>query len=352
MDILSSTLAAGGRAATESPIPLWFMISSSIAVVAILLFDLLLVVKRPHVPSMREAGIWVGFYVALALVFAASLFAIGDAQHGSEFLTGWLLEYSLSIDNLFVFIIIMGSFSVPRKYQQEVLMVGIIIAIIFRGLFILAGAAIISAFVEVFFIFGIFLLVVAYRQAFSDEDEGDGENGLIRFLRKRINVVDEYHGNRLRVTLDDDKKYWTPMFIVFLAIGSTDVMFALDSIPAIFGVTQSAFLVFTANVFALMGLRQLYFLLGGLVDKLVYLHYGIAAILAFIGIKLFVHALHESDWEFLAWGHSIPEVPTWLSLSFIVVAMAVATIASLIKMNRDGIPFREAGPESSETEES
>src|SRR5690625_4361808 len=198
MDILSSTLAAGGGAASESPIPLWFMISSSIAVVAILLFDLLLVVKRPHVPSMREAGIWVGFYVALALVFAASLFAIGDAQHGSEFLTGWLLEYSLSIDNLFVFIIIMGSFSVPRKYQQEVLMVGIIIAIIFRGIFILAGAAIISAFVEVFFIFGIFLLVVAYRQAFSDEDEGDGENGLIRFLRKRINVVDEYHGNRDR----------------------------------------------------------------------------------------------------------------------------------------------------------
>src|SRR5699024_6493893 len=190
------------------------------------------------------------------------------------------------------------------------------------------------------------------RQAFSDEDEGDGENGLIRFLRKRINVVDEYHGNSLRVTLDDGKKYWTPMFIVFLAIGSTDVMFALDSIPAIFGVTQSAFLVFTANVFALMGLRQLYFLLGGLVDKLVYLHYGIAAILAFIGIKLFVHALHESDWEFLAWGHSIPEVPTWLSLSFIVVAMAVATIASLIKMNRAGIPFREAGPESAETAES
>ena len=227
-------------------------------------------------------------------------------------------------------------------------MVGIIIAIIFRGFFILAGAAIISAFVEVFFIFGIFLLIVAYRQAFGNEDDGDGENGLIRFLRKRINVVDEYHGNKLRVTLDDNKKYWTPMFIVFIAIGSTDVMFALDSIPAIFGVTQNAFLVFTANVFALMGLRQLYFLLGGLVDKLVYLHYGIAAILAFIGVKLVIHALHSSDWEFLSWGHSIPEVPTWLSLTFIVFAMVVATVASLMKMKKDGISFKDIGSEESE----
>ncbi len=251
MDILSSTLAAGGSTAASSGavIPPWFMITSGIIIVAILIFDVLLVFKRPHVPSMREATLWVVFYVSLALIFGASLFWIGDAQHGSEFLTGWLLEYSLSVDNLFVFIIIMGSFQVPRKYQQEVLMVGIIIAIIFRGLFILAGAAIISAFVEVFFIFGIFLLFVAYRQAFSSEDEGDGENFLIRFLRKRMNIIDEYHGNKLRVDIDGTK-YWTPMFIVFLAIGSTDVMFALDSIPAIFGVTQVPFLVFTANVFA------------------------------------------------------------------------------------------------------
>ncbi|GAA1624780.1 MULTISPECIES: TerC/Alx family metal homeostasis membrane protein [Brevibacterium] len=353
MDTLSSTLAAGGNAAasTGAVIPGWFMITSGIIVVAILIFDLLLVIKRPHVPSMREAGIWVAFYVALALAFAGSLFWIGDAQHGSEFLTGWLLEYSLSIDNLFVFIIIMSSFQVPRKYQQEVLMVGIIIAIIFRGIFILAGAAIINAFVEVFFLFGLFLLFVAYRQAFSSDDEGDGENALIRFLRKRINVVDEYHGNKLRVELDDGKKYWTPMFIVFLAIGSTDVMFALDSIPAIFGVTQNAFLVFTANVFALMGLRQLYFLLGGLVDKLVYLHYGIAAILAFIGVKLFLHALHETDVSWLSWGNSVPEVPTWLSLTFIVVAMVVATLASLWKMKREGKSFRDAGATETEAKQ-
>ncbi|GAA0034569.1 TerC family protein [Brevibacterium metallidurans] len=349
MDILSSTLAAGGSTAASSGavIPPWFMITSGIIIVAILIFDVLLVFKRPHVPSMREATLWVVFYVSLALIFGASLFWIGDAQHGSEFLTGWLLEYSLSVDNLFVFIIIMGSFQVPRKYQQEVLMVGIIIAIIFRGLFILAGAAIISAFVEVFFIFGIFLLFVAYRQAFSSEDEGDGENFLIRFLRKRMNIIDEYHGNKLRVDIDGTK-YWTPMFIVFLAIGSTDVMFALDSIPAIFGVTQVPFLVFTANVFALMGLRQLYFLLGGLVDKLVYLHYGIAAILAFIGVKLFITALHETDISWLQWGKVVPEVPTWLSLTFIVVAMAVATIASLIKMKRDGKSFRDQGPQESE----
>ena len=310
-----------------------FEVVSSVVLVLILVADLLLVIKRPHTPSMKEASLWVAFYVGLALVFAGVLFAMGDAEHGGEFLAGWLTEYSLSIDNLFVFVIIMSGFSVPKKYQQQVLMVGIILALIFRGIFIVAGSAIIERFIEVFFLFGAFLLWTAWRQAFSGEDDEDAENGFIRFLRKRINITDEYHENKLRVTIDG-KKFFTPMLIVFIAIGTTDIMFALDSIPAIFGITQDPFLVFTANVFALMGLRQLYFLLGGLLDKLPYLHYGIAAILAFIGVKLFLHALHETDWMPESFTSQVPVITTWQSLGFIVLAMLVATVASLIAMKR------------------
>ncbi|WP_349827933.1 TerC/Alx family metal homeostasis membrane protein [Brevibacterium litoralis] len=313
-------------------IPLTFKLVSGAVLLLILIGDLLMVVKRPHVPSLKECGLWVGFYVSLALVFAGVLWALGDAQHAGQFVTGWLMEYSLSIDNLFVFVLIMGAFAVPKRYQQEVLMVGIIIALIARGIFILVGAAVIERFVEVFFLFGAFLLFIAWKQAFSEEDEGDAENGLIKFLKKRINVTEEYHGNKLRVDIDGTR-FWTPMFIVFIAIGSTDVMFALDSIPAIFGVTQDAFLVFTANVFALMGLRQLYFLLGGLVDRLVYLHYGIAAILGFIGVKLLLHALHASEW--VPFRAHVPEIPIWMSLTFIVLAMVVATVASLMKMRQE-----------------
>jgi len=311
-----------------------FEVVSGIVIVLILIADLLLVIKRPHTPSMKEATLWVCFYVTLALIFAGVLFAMGDTQRGGEFLAVWLTEYSLSIDNLFVFVIIMSGFSVPKRYQQQVLMVGIILALIFRGIFILAGAAIIERFIEVFFLFGAFLLWTAWRQAFSGDDEEGGENGFIRFLRKRINITDDYHGNKLRVTIDG-KKFWTPMLIVFAAIGTTDIMFALDSIPAIFGITQDTFLVFTANVFALMGLRQLYFLLGGLLDKLPYLHYGIAAILAFIGVKLFLHALHETEWLPASFTSQVPVISTWTSLGFIILAMVVATIASLIAMRRN-----------------
>lgn len=294
---------------------------------AILLADLLLILKRPHIPSMKEASLWVVFYVVLALIFAGLMFAIGDAQHGSEFLAGWLTEYSLSIDNLFVFVIILNKFAVPRKYQQEVLMVGIILALIFRGAFILAGAWIIEMFVGVFYLFGLFLLWTAWNQAFGNDEDEDTESPMVRLLKKRINYTEEFDGNKLRTSIDG-VKHWTPMFLVFIAVGSTDVMFALDSIPAIFGITKSAFIVFTANLFALMGLRQLYFLLGGLLDRLEYLKYGIAAILAFIGVKLILHALHET------WVPAAPEINTWFSLGFIVTAMLVATIASLIKARR------------------
>lgn len=318
----------------STALPLWFEVGSLIVLVLLLVFDLLIILKRPHIPSMKEATGWVVFYVVLALIFAGLMFAIGDTDHGVEFLAGWLTEYSLSIDNLFVFVIILSRFSVPKKYQQEVLMVGIIVALIFRGAFILAGAWIIELFVGVFYIFSIFLLYTAFKQAFGDEEESDEDTGFVKFLKKRINYTDEYDGNKLRTTVDG-VKHWTPMLLVFLAVGTTDVMFALDSIPAIFGITQSPFIVFTANLFALMGLRQLYFLLGGLLDRLEYLKYGIAAILAFIGVKLILHAMHET------WFPGVPEINTWVSLGFIVSAMLIATIASLIKARRtpDRITF-------------
>lgn len=312
-----------------------FEVITLAVLVAILVVDLILVVKRPHIPSVKECLGWVGFYVALALVFAAVLFFFAGGQIAGEFVAGWLTEYSLSVDNLFVFLVIMSRFAVPKKYQQEVLMVGIIIALIARALFILVGAAVIDRFAGVFYLFAIFLLWTAWQQVKGEDDEDDGESFIMRSLKKLIPVSNEYDGNKLR-TVENGKKVFTPMLLVFLVIGLTDVMFALDSIPAIFGITQSAFIVFTANLFALMGLRQLYFLLGGLMDRLVYLHYGLAAILAFIGVKLLIHAAHEAPfWSessgFGRFVHSIPEIPIWLSLSVIIGSMAIATIASLVR---------------------
>ncbi|KQQ94997.1 tellurium resistance protein TerC [Leifsonia sp. Leaf325] len=321
----------------ESALPVWFEITSLVVITIILVADLLLVIKRPHVPSFKEATLWVVFYVALALIFAGLMFVIGDAQHGSEFLAGWLTEYSLSIDNLFVFVVIMARFAVPRKIQQEVLMVGIIIALVLRLIFILLGAALIENFSWIFYIFGAFLLYTAFNQAFGNHEDDGEESGLIKMLRKRISIAPDFHGIKLR-TVVDGRKMFTPVLIVFIAIGTTDLIFALDSIPAIFGITQSPFIVFTANVFALMGLRQLYFLLGGLLERLEYLKYGIAFILFFIGVKLVFHALHTNELPFINGGEHIdwvPEIDTWTSLIVIIASMAVATIASLVKARVD-----------------
>ncbi|WP_353828261.1 TerC family protein [Agromyces sp. SYSU T0242] len=318
-------------------LPLWFEVGSLVVLTLILVADLLLVIKRPHVPSFRESTLWVVFYVALALVFAGLMFVIGDAEHGAQFLAGWLTEYSLSIDNLFVFVIIMARFAVPRQYQQEVLMVGIILALILRGVFILLGAQLIANFSWIFYIFGAFLLYTAAQQAFGNHEEEGGDSALIRGLRRRLPITNDYDGIRLR-TMIDGRRFFTPMLIVFVAIGTTDLIFALDSIPAIFGITQSPFIVFTANVFALMGLRQLYFLLGGLLERLEYLKYGIAFILAFIGVKLVLHAMHENELPFVNGGEHIewaPDISTWTSLAVIVGAMVVATVASLVKANVD-----------------
>ena len=322
----------------EAALPAWFEITSFVVLLLILAADLVLAYKRPHIPSTRESALWVSFYVVLALIFAGLMLWQGSVDHAAEFIAGWVTEYSLSIDNLFVFVIIMARFSVPRKYQQEILMVGIIIALVLRGVFILLGAQLIENFSWIFYIFGAFLLYTAVRQVFETHDDmEETESGVIRFLRKRIPITNEFDGAKLR-TVIDGKKVFTPILVVFIAIGTTDMVFALDSIPAIFGITQDPFIVFTANVFALMGLRQLYFLLGDLIDKLEYLHYGIAFILAFIGVKLFFHALHENEVPFINGGQKVewaPEISTWTSLAVILSAMAVAVAASLIKIRVD-----------------
>jgi len=322
----------------EAALPAWFEITSFVVLLLILAADLVLAYKRPHIPSTRESALWVSFYVVLALIFAGLMLWQGSVDHAAEFIAGWVTEYSLSIDNLFVFVIIMARFSVPRKYQQEILMVGIIIALVLRGVFILLGAQLIENFSWIFYIFGAFLLYTAVRQVFETHDDmEETESGVIRFLRKRVPITNEFDGAKLR-TVIDGKKVFTPILVVFIAIGTTDLVFALDSIPAIFGITQDPFIVFTANVFALMGLRQLYFLLGDLIDKLEYLHYGIAFILAFIGVKLFFHALHENEVPFINGGQKVewaPEISTWTSLAVILSAMAVAVVASLIKIRVD-----------------
>jgi tellurite resistance protein TerC len=324
---------------TPLELPIWFEVGSLVILTLILVVDLLLVLKRPHIPSAKESTLWVVFYIGLALVFALLMLLLADGEHAGQFLAGWLTEYSLSIDNLFVFIIIMARFNVPKKLQQEALMVGILIALVLRGIFIILGAQLIENFSWIFYLFGAFLLYTAWQQAFSkhDDSDDDSESGLIRYLRRHIDISKDFDGAKVRTRVDG-RKIFTPMLIVFIALGSTDLLFALDSIPAIFGITTSPFIVFTANVFALMGLRQLFFLLGGLLEKLVYLHYGIAFILAFIGFKLVSHALHENELPFINGGQHIewaPDISTWTSLAVIIGSMAVATISSLVKMRVD-----------------
>ncbi|MDK3256397.1 TerC family protein [Blastococcus capsensis] len=319
-------------------LPVWFEIATFVGLTVLLLADLAIVTRRPHEPSMKEAGIWVSFYVTLALLFGLLLLAFTNGQYATEFYAGWLTEYSLSVDNLFVFVIIMARFRVPRHLQQEALMVGIIIALVLRGIFILLGAALIARFNWVFYFFGAFLIYTAVNLVrHRGDDEDYEENAFIRRMRKVLPISQDYHGAKVRV-MENGKKVWTPMIIIFLALGTTDLIFALDSIPAIFGLTREPFIVFTANVFALMGLRQLYFLLGGLLKRLVYLSLGLAVILAFIGVKLVMEALHDNSLPFINGGEpieAVPHIPIWLSLSIILGVLIVATVASLLKTRGD-----------------
>jgi tellurite resistance protein TerC len=315
-------------------LPVWFEVATFVGLTVLLLADLAIVSRRPHEPSVKEATLWVSFYVTLALLFGLVVLAVTGGQFATEFYAGWLTEYSLSVDNLFVFVIIMARFQVPRKLQQEALMVGIIIALVLRGIFILLGAAVIERFTWVFYIFGAFLVYTAINLVrHRDEEDEYEENAFIRRMRKVLPITQDYHGSKIRI-VENGKKFWTPMIVVFLALGTTDLLFALDSIPAIFGLTKEPFIVFTANVFALMGLRQLYFLLGGLLKRLVYLSLGLAVILAFIGVKLIMEALHTNELPFINGGEHIewvPEIPIWLSLTVILGVLVVATVASLVK---------------------
>ncbi|MFI5838332.1 TerC family protein [Catenuloplanes sp. NPDC051500] len=320
---------------------------------AVLVMDLVIIGRRPHEPSARESGIWVAIYVSLALLFGVGVWFFAGPSYAGQFYTGWLTEYSLSADNLFVFVLIMGRFAVPRQFQQTVLLVGIILALVMRGGFIAAGAALISQFSWVFYIFGAFLIYTAInfaREGLDEEAEDFKENVLIRWSRRALPISPSFDGARL-TTVHLGRRVFTPMLIVMIAIGTTDLIFALDSIPAIFGITQEPYLVFTANVFALMGLIQLYFLLGNLLERLVYLSKGLAIILGFIGVKLILEALHENNLPFLNGGEHIewaPVIPIWLSLLVILGTLVLATVLSLVKSASDDRKAARLAEESSE----
>ena len=281
-----------------------------VAVVAVFTLDFLVAVRRPHAVTMREASLWTLFYVASAVVFGLYLASAFGGDIAGQFYAGWLTEYSLSVDNLFIFVIIMSRFRVPRQNQQFVLLVGIAVALVMRAGFIALGAAAIAQFSWVFYLFGAFLLYTAYHLARHDEEESEEfrENRVIRWVKAGLPTTETYDGNRFR-TVIDGRRLFTPMLVVMVAIGTTDLLFALDSIPAIFGLTQEPYLVFTANAFALMGLRQLYFLLGGLLDRLVFLSIGLAVILGFIGVKLIFEALHTNTLPFINGGNPVEWAP-------------------------------------------
>lgn len=314
-------------------LPLWFEIVTTFVLLGILAFDLTLVFRKPHRPSTRECALWVAFYIVCALLFALCIFLLGAVPRSVEFLAGYITEYTLSIDNLFVFILIMSNFAIPEKYQQRALLIGIIIALLFRGVFIALGANLIEHFSWIFYVFGAWLLWTAYTQFKHDGDESLQKDGvMVRVLRRFVPVTDRFDGAKL-TTVVDGKRAVTPFLLALVALGTTDLLFALDSIPAIFGITSDPFIVLTANIFALMALRQLYFLLGSLLEKLVFLHYGIAVILAFIGLKLVFHALHTNELPFIHGGHpvhAVPVITTPVSLGFIALTIVVSTVASLL----------------------
>ncbi|HVM27513.1 MAG TPA: TerC family protein [Mycobacteriales bacterium] len=307
--------------------------------VGVICLDLYISDRKPHVPSLKEAGTWSLIYIFAALLFGVGLFFVSGGTIAAEFLGGYVTEKALSVDNLFVFVIIMTAFAVPPAYQHRVLMFGIVLALILRGIFIALGAAAIDRFSWVFYVFGAFLIYTAVQLARHRDEEPSLEgNPVLKLAERVLPTTKQYDGSRLR-TLVDGRLVFTPMLIVLIAIGTTDVLFALDSIPAIFGITQEPYLVFTANAFALMGLRQLYFLVNGLLDRLVYLSVGLSVILGFIGVKLILHALHENGIDVGHVGEGawalLPEIGIGTSLSVIGVVLTVTVVASLAKVRRD-----------------
>jgi tellurite resistance protein TerC len=306
-------------------------------IVALLALDLVLGVFRPHAVGFREATAWSIFYIAAAVAFGVVFASIAGWEFGTEYFAGYIVEKSLSVDNLFVFVIIMSTFAVPEKYQQEVLTFGIIIALALRVIFIALGATLLSLFSFMFLIFGLLLIWTAVQLfRHRDEDPNVEDNPLVKASRRVLPVTDEYVAGKM-IARVGGRRMVTPLFLVLIAIGSSDLLFALDSIPAVFGVTEEAYIVFVANAFALLGLRALFFLVKGLLDRLVYLSTGLAIILAFIGVKLVLHWAHSDI------STSVPEIGTPLSLGVIVVVLAVTTVASLIKIRRDPTAQAHAG---------
>ncbi|WP_323959467.1 TerC/Alx family metal homeostasis membrane protein [Arthrobacter sp. JZ12] len=312
----------------EVPFIVWILTVAGI--VGLLLFDFFFHVRKAHTPSLKEASVWSAIYVGIALLFGVGVLVFAGPDFGAEYFAGYITEKALSVDNLFVFLIIMTTFKVPRADQQKVLLFGIVFSLIARTGFIFLGAALINSFAWVFYIFGLILLITA-GNILKPKNVEEEETFFVRAARKFLPATEHYDGDKL-FTIEDGKKVLTPMLLVMVAIGGTDILFALDSIPAIFGLTQSVFIVFTATAFSLMGLRQLYFLIDGLLDRLIYLSYGLAAILGFIGIKLILHALHENNVPFINNGEHVEvvEISTGLSLSVILGVLIVTVVASLL----------------------
>jgi tellurite resistance protein TerC len=315
-------------------VPTWVWWTTIVVTGAVLLFDVAVIGRRPHEPSTREVSLALGLYVGSAVAFGLAVWLLAGGRYGTEFFAGWLTEYSLSVDNLFVFIIIMAKFAVPRPLQQSALLIGIVLALVLRGIFIGLGAAAISEFSWVFYLFGLFLLYTAVKLAKggSTEDDDYQESRLIRWVERAFPATREYAGVKLWIR-EHGRLLLTPMFVVVLALGTTDLLFALDSIPAIYGLTDEPFLVLTANIFALMGLRQLYFLIGGLLKRLIYLSYGLAVLLGFIGVKLVLHALHHNELPFVNGGEPVtwaPDIPIAVSLGTIAGILGVTTVLSLV----------------------
>jgi tellurite resistance protein TerC len=316
-------------------LPVWFQAGTLGILIAIMAADLAIAQRRPRVPTLAESAIWIAVYVALALVFAALLFFCGFPDKAVQFVTGWATEYSLSVDNLFVFVVILARFAVPAHLQQRLLLIGIVIALVLRGVFIAVGAVLVANFSWIFYLFGAFLIYTAIAQLRTAGSEGAGVgSGVMGFFRRRFRMSDTFDGVRVRARIDG-RVVFTPVIAVVAVIGVTDLLFALDSIPAIFGITGDGFIVLTTNIFALMGLRQLYFLIGALVDRLPYLSYGVAAILAFIGLKLVSASLHDNAVPFINGGHGVtwaPVVGTLNSLVVILGLLLLAVVASLVQL--------------------
>ncbi|MFM9033972.1 MAG: TerC family protein [Mycobacterium sp.] len=307
-----------------------------LAILGLFVFDFFAHVRVAHEPTFRESAIWSAVYVGLAVLFGFLIWWRWGGEYGGEYFAGYVTEKALSVDNLFVFTVIMSSFAVPRIYQQKLLLIGIVMALIMRAGFIAVGAAAINAFSWVFYLFGAFLIFTALKLARESgherEAEEERENRLVALVRRFVPTTDDYDGDRF-LTSVDGRRAVTPMMLALVAIGFTDLLFALDSIPAIYGLTEQPYIVFTANAFALMGLRQLYFLIGGLLDRLVYLSAGLAIILGFIGVKLILHALHKNTLPFVNNGNyvNVPEISTAMSIGVIAVVLFITTVASLIR---------------------